>query len=47
MIEIFHFLKFQEFINELGKSSSIGNDGMNPLGMCCLMKVKIVAHVNI
>ena len=33
MIEIFHFLKFQEFINdtELGKTFSIGENGMNPL----------------
>ena len=24
MIEIFHFLKFEKFINELGKQNSIG-----------------------
>ena len=31
MIEIFHSLKFEEFINELGKTFSIGEYGMNPL----------------
>ena len=33
MIEIFHFLKSQEFINELGEVFSIGENGMNPLGI--------------
>ena len=31
MIEIFCYLKFQEFINELGKTFSIGENGINPL----------------
>ena len=31
MIEIFHVLKFQEFINELGTTFSIGETEMNPL----------------
>ena len=31
MHEIFHFLKFQEFLNELGKMFSIGkNEILNP-----------------
>ena len=33
MIEIFCYLKFQEFINELGNTFSIGENGMNPLGI--------------
>ena len=33
MIEIFHSLKFKEFINELRKTLSIGKNGMNPLGI--------------
>ena len=31
MIEISHSLKFKEFINELGKIFSTGENGMNPL----------------
>ena len=31
MIEIFCYLKSQEFINELGKTFSIGENGINPL----------------
>ena len=47
MIEIIHFIKFEELINEnhfrfLGKSLSIGEDGMNPFGILpiseCLAK---------
>ena len=33
MIEIFHCLKFQEFINELEKTFSIGENGMKLLGI--------------
>ena len=33
MIEIFHFLKFEEFANDLGRTFSIGDDRMNPLGI--------------
>ena len=33
MIEIFHFLKFEEFVNELGKQNSIGGKGRNPTGI--------------
>ena len=32
MIEIFHFLKSYEFINELGKTFLTGKNEMNPLG---------------
>ena len=39
MIEIFHFLKFKEFISELGKTFSIGDNGMNPLGILELLRV--------
>ena len=31
MIEIFDSLKFQEFVNELGKIFSIEENGMTPL----------------
>ena len=33
MIEIFHCLKFQEFINELEKTFSTGENGMKLLGI--------------
>ena len=33
MIEIFHFLKFYEFIDEIRKAFSIGENGMNPLAI--------------
>ena len=33
MIEIFYCLKFQEFINELEKTFSIGENGMKLLGI--------------
>ena len=33
MVEIFHSLKFREFVNELGKAFSIVENGMNPLGI--------------
>ena len=33
MIEIFHFLKFYEFMNELEKTFSIGENGINSLGI--------------
>ena len=33
MIEIFHSLKFEKFINELGKIFSIGENGINSLGI--------------
>ena len=31
MIQMFHSLEFQEFINELGKTFSIGENGMHTL----------------
>ena len=33
MIEIFLFLKVKKFVNELGKTFSIGENGMSPLGI--------------
>ena len=33
MIEIFHSLKFWKFMNELGETFSIGESGINPLGI--------------
>ena len=33
MIEIFHFLKVEKFINELGKTFSNWENGRNPLGI--------------
>ena len=38
MIEISHSLKFKEFINELGKIFSTGENGMNPLGILPIPK---------
>ena len=33
MIEIFHSIKLKKIINELAKTFSIGENGMNPLGI--------------
>ena len=38
MIGIFYFLKFLEFVNELEKTLSIGENGMNPLGNPLILK---------
>ena len=39
MIEIFHFLKFKEFISKLRKAFSTGDNGMNPLGILAMPKI--------
>ena len=39
MIEIFHSLKCEDFINELGKTYSIGEKGMFPKEFCPYHKI--------